>query len=122
MIESMHRDLHASLSHYVNSANTNWDILVPFYLKSHRATLHSSIIFIPLFLLHGREMIQPSHAELKSRVTGENPDHKRRLGNLKTSFKTAYKTVARANRISHQNNKKFYDRKTKTRNLIWSFV
>jgi len=71
MIERMHRDLHASLSHYVNSANTNWDILVPFYLKSHRATPHSTTGFSPLFLLHGREMIQPSHEDLKARVTGE---------------------------------------------------
>ena len=115
MIENMHRDLHASLSHYVNSANTKWDILVPFYLNSHRATLHSTITFSPFFLLHGREMIQLSHENLKSRVTGENLDHKRRLENMKTSFRTANKTFSKANRISHQNNKKLYGRKTKTR-------
>jgi hypothetical protein len=60
-------------------------------------------------------MIQPSHEDLKARVTGENLDHKCRLENLKTSFKTAYKTVAKANRGSHQNNKKLYDCKAKTR-------
>ena len=34
---------------------------------------------------------------------------------MKASIKTAYKIVAKANRSSHQNNKKFYDRKAKTR-------
>ena len=60
-------------------------------------------------------MILPSHEDLKAQVTGENLDHKRRVENLKTSLKTAYKTVAKANRSSHQNNKKLYDRKAKTR-------
>jgi len=87
MIERLHRDLHAGLSHYVNSANTNWDILVPFYPMSHRATPHSTTGFSPFFLLHGREMILPNHEGLKARVTGENLDHKRRLENLKTSLK-----------------------------------
>jgi len=94
MIERVHRDLHANLSHYVNSANTNCDILIPFYLMSHRATPHSTTGFCPFFLLHGREMILPSHDDLKARVTRENLDHKHRLENLKTSLKTAYKTVA----------------------------
>ena len=52
---------------------------------------------------------------LKARVTGETLDHKHRLQNLKTSLKSAYKTVAKANRKSHRNNRKLYDRKAKTR-------
>ena len=115
MIERVHRDLHAGLSHYVNSANTNWDTLVPFYLMSHRATPHSTTGFSPFFLLHGREMVLPSHDDLKARVTAENLDHKHRLENLKTSLKRAYKIVAKANRSSYQNNKKLNDRKAKTR-------
>jgi len=115
MIERLHRDLHAGLPHYVNSANTNWDIVVPFYLISHRATTHSTTGFIPFFLLHGGEIILPSHEDLKARVTGENLDHRRRLENLKTSLKTSHKTAAKANRSSHQNNKNLYDRKAKTR-------
>jgi hypothetical protein len=82
---------------------------------AHRATLHSTTGFSPFFLLHGREMILHSHEDLKARVTEENLAHKRRLENLKTSLKSAYKTVAKANRSSHQNNKKLYDRKAKTR-------
>ena len=75
-IESFHRDLHAGLSHYVNSANTNCDILVPFYPISHPSKPHFTTGFSPLFLLCGREMIIYSHENLKDGVTGENPDHK----------------------------------------------
>ena len=99
MIERLHRDLHAGLSHYVNSANTNWDILVPFFLMAHRATPHSTTKHSPFFLLHGREMILPSQDNLKARVSGENLDKKQRLENLKTRLKTAYKSVAKANRM-----------------------
>jgi len=117
MIERLHRDLHSGLSHYVNSANTNWDILVPFFLISHRATPHCTTKHSPFFLLHGREMILRSQENLKARVSGENLGQKQRLENLKTSLKTAYKSVAKANRISHRNNKKQYDRKAKLRNF-----
>ena len=117
MIERLHRDLHAGLSHYVNSANTNWDMLVPFFLMAHRATPHCTTKHSPFFLLHGREMILPSQENLKARVSGENLDQKQRLENLKTSLKTAYKSVAKANRMSHRNNKKQYDRKAKLRSF-----
>ena len=117
MIERLHRVLHAALSHYVNTANTNWDILVPFFLMAHRATPHSTTKHSPFFLLHGREMILPSQENLKARVSGENIDQKQRLGNLKTSLKNAYKAVAIANKRSHRNNKQQYDRKAKLRNF-----
>jgi len=65
MFERLHRD-HTALSHYVNSTYTNWDSLVPFCLVAHRATLHSTTGFSPFFLLHGREMILPSHEDLKA--------------------------------------------------------
>ena len=116
MIERLYRDLHAGLSHYVNSANTNWDILAPFFLIAHRATPHCTTKHSPFFLLHGREMILRSQENLKARVSGENLGQKQRLENLKTSLKTAYKSVAKANRMSHRNNKQ-YDRKAKLRNF-----
>jgi len=117
IIERVHRDLHAGLSHYVNSTNTNWDILVPFYLMSRRASPHSTTGFSPFILLHGREMILHSHDDLKARITAENLDHKHRLENLKTSLKTAYETVAKANRNSHQTNKNLLIIKLKHENL-----
>jgi len=84
---------------------------------AHRATPHCTTGFRPLILLHCRELIIPSHEDLKSRVTGENLDHNRRLENLETSLKTGNNAVAKANRISHQNDKKLYGRKTKARNF-----
>ena len=62
-------------------------------------------------------MILPSQDNLKARVSGENLDQKPRLENLKTSLKTAYKSVAKANRMSHRNNKKQYDRRAELRNF-----
>jgi hypothetical protein len=60
-------------------------------------------------------MILPGNENLKAKISIENPDHKRRLENLKSSLKLAYKAVARANRKSHENNKRLYDRKATTR-------
>ena len=33
--ERLHRSLHTGLSHYINSVNTNWDTLVPFFLMAY---------------------------------------------------------------------------------------
>ena len=60
-------------------------------------------------------MILPSQENLKARVSGENRGQKQRLENLKTSLKTAYKSVAIENKRSHRNNKQQYDRKAKLR-------
>ena len=58
--ERLHRDLHACLSHYVNSANTKWDILVPFYLMSHRAKPHSATGFSPFFCYMAEKLYYPA--------------------------------------------------------------
>jgi len=34
-IERWHRSLHTGLSHYIDSSNTNWDIILPFYLMAY---------------------------------------------------------------------------------------
>jgi hypothetical protein len=52
-------------------------------------------------------MVLPGNENLKAKSSTENPDHKRRLENLKSSLKLAYKAVVRANRKSHENNKKY---------------
>jgi len=33
-VENLHRSLHTALSHYVNAAHTDWDVLVPFFLMA----------------------------------------------------------------------------------------
>ena len=68
MIERLHRSLNTGLSHYVDSANTNWDTLVPFFLMAYRATPHSTTVYSPFHLLHGREMILPSSDDLKVKL------------------------------------------------------
>ena len=117
VLERWHRSLHDGLSHYINSANTNWDTLVPFFLMAYRATPNTVTGYSPFFLLHGREMETPSNDNLKARVATGNLDHDRRLENLRKSLKSAYKLAARANQKSQQINKRLYDRKAKERNF-----
>jgi len=38
LIERFHRSHHSGLSHYINSVNTNWVTVVPFFLMFYRAT------------------------------------------------------------------------------------
>jgi len=59
------------LSHYINSANNNWDTLIPFYLMAYRATPNSVTGYSPFFLLHGREMEIPNNDNLKARISSE---------------------------------------------------
>ena len=49
MIERLHRSLNTDLSHYVDSTNTNWDTLVPFFLMAYRATPHSTTGYSPFY-------------------------------------------------------------------------
>jgi hypothetical protein len=60
-------------------------------------------------------MILPSADNLKARLPKENADDNQRLEELKTNLRLAYKLAAQANRKSHLNNKRLYDRKAKTR-------
>jgi len=113
MIERLHRTLHTGLSHFVNSANNNLDVLVPFFLMAYRATPNTTTKYSPFYLLHGREMPLPTNENLEAKISKENPSHSQRLENLKSSLRSAYKLVREANSRSHQN--EYYDRKAKFR-------
>jgi hypothetical protein len=115
MVERLHHSLHSGLSHYVNANHKNWDEVVPFYLMSHRATPHTTTGYSPFYLLHGRDMVLPSADNLKARLPKDNADEDQRLENLKSNLRLAYKLAAKANRKSHLNNKRLYDRKAKLR-------
>jgi transposase InsO family protein len=69
IIERLHRSLNTGLSHYVDSVNTNWDTLVPFFLVAYRATPHSTTGYSPFSFLHGREIILPSSDDLKAKLS-----------------------------------------------------
>ena len=116
MLERWHEDLHTAPSHYINSANTNWDTIVPFFLMAHRAQPHSVTGYCPFYLLHGREMQLSSNDSLKARCVQESTSQDRRIGNLKPSLRMAYKKVAKANTKARQN-KRFYDRKQRRATL-----
>jgi len=114
-IERLHRTLHKGLSHFVNSENNNWDVLVPFFLMASRATPNTTTKCSPFYLLHCREMPIPTDENFKAKISKENPSHSQRLEYFKASIRSAYKLVRGANSRSHQNNKECYDRKAKFR-------
>jgi transposase InsO family protein len=115
--ERVHRVLHDSIAHYIDSNSTNWDVVVPFFLMAYRATPHSTTGYSPFYLLHGREMVLPNEGDLKARVSPgiQDVNQVQRLENLKSSLRKAYKEVRINNRKMHQKNKAYYDKKAKKR-------
>jgi hypothetical protein len=82
-IERWHKDIQTALSHYINSANTNWDTILPFVLMAKRATPHSVTAYSPSYLLHGTDTQLPSNDSLKAHCVKENINQHRRLKNLR---------------------------------------
>jgi hypothetical protein len=107
VIERLYRSLHNGLSHYVDSANTNWDTLVPLFLMAYRATPNTVTGYSPFFFLHGREIETPGSDNLKARVKTDNTDLDHRLENLRASLKSGYKLAAEMKRKAQQTNKRF---------------
>jgi hypothetical protein len=60
-------------------------------------------------------MILPSADKLKARLAKEHTNDDQRLEQLKSNLRLTHKLAAQANRKSHQNNKRLYDRKAKPR-------
>jgi hypothetical protein len=58
-------------------------------------------------------MILPSADNLMARLPKENIDDDQRLEQLKSNLRLAHKLAAHASRKSHQNNKRWYNRKAK---------
>jgi phytoene dehydrogenase-like protein len=65
---------------------------------AYRATPNTITGYSPFFLLHGREIEIHSNDNLKARLITEDPNQDRRLENLRTSLKFAYKLAAKTNR------------------------
>jgi len=117
IVERVHRILHDSIAHYIDSSGTNWDVVLSFFLLAYRATPHCTTGYSPFYLLHGREMVLPNEGDIKAKISPEvqNVDQVQRLENLKYSLLRAYKDVRLNNRKSHQKNKAYYDKKAKER-------
>jgi hypothetical protein len=117
MVERFHRVPHDTMSHYVDSSGTSWDVVLPFFLMAYRAAPHSTTKCSPLCLLHGREMVLPNVGDLKAKISSDmqDADQIQRLENLKSSLLKAYKEVRLNNQKSHQKNKVYYDKKATER-------
>jgi hypothetical protein len=118
-IERFHKTMNQGLSHYVNSAGTNWDDLIPYYLMAYRGTPHSTSGYSPYYLLHGREMILPTSHDLRAKLTPDvrGTEYVHRLEHLKSTLKSAYKMVRENSHKSHATNKRYYDRRAKERSF-----
>jgi hypothetical protein len=57
------------------------------------------------------EMTLPNRNNLKAQITRQTSYHSQRLGSLKPGLKPANKIVFKANRKTHLNNKRLYERK-----------
>jgi hypothetical protein len=116
-MERFHKTLHDGLSHYIDSAGTNWDNVIPFFLMAYRATPNCTTAYSQFYLLHGREMNLPTEDDLRVKLSPEvqNSDYAHRMENLKSSLRKAYEVVWESNKKSHHTNKLRYDKKTKER-------
>jgi transposase InsO family protein len=101
-IERFHRTMNQGLSHYVNSAGTNWDDLIPYYLMAYRGTPYGTSGYSPYYLLHGREMILPTSHDLRAKLTPDvtETEYAHRLERLKSTLKSTYKTVREKSQIA----------------------
>jgi len=64
-------------------------------------------------------MVLPNEGDLKAKISHDiqDVDQVKRLENLKSSLKKAYKEVRLNNQKAHQKNKAYYDKKAKERNF-----
>ena len=117
--ERYHKTMNQGLSHYVNASGTNWDTLIPFYLMAYRATPHGTSVYSPYYLLHGRKMILPTSQDLRAKLSPDvrETEYARKLENLKSTLKAAYKSVRENSYNSHVTNKMYFDRRAKGRNF-----
>ena len=110
-IERYDKTMNQGLSHYVNASCTNWDTLVPFYLMAYRATPHGTSGYSPYYLLHGPEMILPTAQDLRAKLSPgvRESECANSLEILKSTLKTAYKSVRENNYKFHVTNEMYFD-------------
>jgi hypothetical protein len=84
---------------------------------AYRANPHGSSGFNPYYLLHGRKMILPTTLSIRAKLSPEisGTEYTRKLENLKSSLKSAYKSVRQNIHKTYISNKRYYDRRVKER-------
>jgi len=108
-IERYLKTMNQGLSHYVNASGTNWDTLVPFYVMAYKATLQGTSGYSPYYLLHGRENILLTSQDIRAKLSPDvwESECANRLENLKSTLKTAYKSVRENNYKFHVTKKRY---------------
>jgi hypothetical protein len=101
IIVRWHRTLHTTLCHQVNASHTDCDLQVRFFLMAYRVTPNKTTGYSPFFLQHGREMSRPVN-NIKPKVSTNARDLDQRIESLKTSLRSAYRSVKREDKMSHQ--------------------
>lgn len=91
----------------MKAAHRNWEVLVPFFRKDHRATPSNTTEYSPFFLLHGREMRINSNEYIKTKVPVTDRNIREQMDKLKASLKQAYKAATIANRKAHHTKKRY---------------
>jgi len=87
---------------------------------AYRANPQGSSGFSPYYLLHVREMILPTTQIIRAKLSPpelRGTDYASRLENLKSSLKSAYKTVRQNIRKPYTSIKRFYDQTAKERSF-----
>ena len=89
LTEKFNGTLCKALEKCVNSANEDWDNLIPSVLFAYRTLKHSTTKHSPFYLLHGKEAQLPIHLELLRHEQIEIPYEKvleRRIGHILGTF------------------------------------
>ena len=69
--ERWHKDLHTGISHYINSANTNWDTIFPFFFYGAQSDTPLGYGLQPILFV-AWQMQPPRNDSLKTRCVKEN--------------------------------------------------
>jgi hypothetical protein len=67
-VERLHRTLHDSISHYVDSSGVRWDEGLPYFAMSYKSTPHTTTGYSPYYLMYGREMRLPTRKDLRPKA------------------------------------------------------
>lgn len=93
LTEKFNGTLWKALAKCVNSANAEWDDLIPSVLFAYRTLKHTTTKQSPFYLLHGKEAQLPIHLELSRDKLIEVPYEEaldRRIGHILGTFTDAF--------------------------------
>jgi transposase InsO family protein len=93
MVETLHRTLHDSISHYVDTSGVRWDEVIQYFAMAYNGTPHTSTGYSPYYLMYGTDVRLPTREALRPVVEAEDlvtPSVRGHLDVLKQRFKVAF--------------------------------